>query len=92
MVAERLTFSLPQEAVSTARRAAQKEGVSLSSWVASAMRGRAELAQTKEILDELIAESDPPTAEELAWMGAALSLARRANSSKADSAEEVRAA
>ncbi|MGH3545014.1 MAG: hypothetical protein ACRDPW_03710, partial [Mycobacteriales bacterium] len=83
---------LPHEAVSAAREVAAQQGVSLSSWVADAMREKAELAQATEILDQLIAESDPITIEEAAWVKAALELAQSADSVTVTPAEAARAA
>lgn len=70
MAAEKLSISFDPETVGRARRAAEHEGLSLSTWTDRAARREADLAEGRAALAEQFAAFGEPEDEARAWVRA----------------------
>jgi hypothetical protein len=66
MTVEKLSVSLPDFVVARARRAAERAGVPLSTWLAQAAEAAADLAEAHAAADEYAARFGEPDPDELA--------------------------
>jgi hypothetical protein len=66
MAVEKLSVSLPDIVVARARRAAERAGVPLSTWLAQAAEVAADLAEAHSAADEYAARFGEPDPDELA--------------------------
>ncbi|WP_433266497.1 hypothetical protein ACQPZF_41010 [Actinosynnema sp. CS-041913] len=65
MAVEKLSVSLPDTVTARARRAAERAGVPLSTWLAEAAEAAADLAEAQAAAQEYAARFDEPDPEEL---------------------------
>lgn len=80
MAARKLSISIPDDVAEASLSAAREAGVGLSAWVTHALRQhleeRVRWAEGRRAAEELVAASEalhgPVTAEELAWVDAAM--------------------
>lgn len=72
MAVEKLSVSLPDMVVARARRAAERAGVPLSTWLAQAAETAADLAEAQAAAQEYAAKFGEPDPEELALIRAQL--------------------
>ncbi|WP_198532849.1 hypothetical protein [Carbonactinospora thermoautotrophica] len=63
MAVQKLSVSLDEKVVARARRAAEREGLSLSAWLSKAAEEAAELAEARAALEEYIATYGEPDLE-----------------------------
>jgi hypothetical protein len=66
MTVEKLSVSLPDMVVARARRAAERAGVPLSTWLAQAAEAAADLAEAHAAAEEYAARFGEPDPDELA--------------------------
>ena len=67
MSAEKLSISFDEETIARARRAAARNGVPLSTWIARAARRNADLDEAAAALAEHFSEYGEPTADAQQW-------------------------
>ena len=72
MTVEKLSVSLPDIVAARARRAAERAGVPLSTWLAEAAEAAADLAEARCAADEYAARFGEPDPDELAQIRAQL--------------------
>jgi DNA-directed RNA polymerase subunit F len=72
MAVEKLSVSLPGVVVARARRAAEREGVPLSAWLAEAAEAAADLAEARAAAQDYADRFGEPDAEELSEIRAQL--------------------
>lgn len=72
MAVEKLSVSLPDVVAGRARRAAERAGMPLSTWLAEAAEAAADLAEARAAVDEYVARFGEPDPEELAEIRAKL--------------------
>jgi hypothetical protein len=72
MAAEKLSISFDPETVARARRAAEHEGLALSTWIDRAARREADLVEARAALAEQFAQFGEPTDEAREWVRARL--------------------
>lgn len=82
MAAEKYSASMDDELLEQARAAAEREGVSLSSWLAGAAAHQLRLRALEEMIEEWEAQHGAITAEELEAVERKIGAARRATSSR----------
>lgn len=75
MAVEKLSVSLPDVVALRARKAAEREGVPLSTWLARAAAAAADLAEVRAAADEYAARFGEPDPAEMAEIRAELSAA-----------------
>lgn len=75
MAVEKLSVSLPDIVVARARRAAERAGVPLSTWLAQASEAAAELAEAQAAAEEYAAKFGEPDPDELAEIRAQMAAA-----------------
>jgi len=68
MAVEKISVSLPERVIARARRAAKRDGVPLSTWLAEAAEAAADLAEAQAALEEYEALYGPPDPEAAAEM------------------------
>lgn len=83
MAAEKYSASMDDELLGQARRAAEREGVSLSSWLARAAAHQIRLRALEETVEEWEAEHGAITAEELDAVERKIASARRTTTRRA---------
>ncbi|SDX20306.1 hypothetical protein SAMN05421504_102648 [Amycolatopsis xylanica] len=88
MAVEKLSVSLPDIVAARARRAAERAGVPLSTWLAEAAEAAADLAEAQAAAAEYVARFGEPDAEEAAEFRAKLA---EAGVGQPESLEEVAA-
>jgi hypothetical protein len=66
MTVEKISISLDSDLLEVAREEATVEGISLSAWLADAVRDRARLLGLRHLIDEYQAEFGPFTEDERA--------------------------
>lgn len=88
MTVEKLSVSLPDLVATRARRAAERAGVPLSTWLAQAAQEAADLAEAKAAAQEYAARFGEPDPDELARIRADLA---EAGVGIPESAEEIAA-
>jgi hypothetical protein len=88
MTVEKLSVSLPDMVAARARRAAERAGVPLSTWLAQAAEAAADLAEAHTAAEEYAARFGEPDPDELAEIRAQLAAAGVV---KPESPEEVAA-
>ena len=66
MTVEKLSVSLPDIVAARARRAAERAGVPLSTWLAAAAEAAADLAEARSAAEEYAARFGEPDLDELA--------------------------
>ncbi|GHJ31137.1 hypothetical protein TPA0910_55700 [Streptomyces hygroscopicus subsp. sporocinereus] len=70
MSLERVTITIPSETLSAAKEAADREGMSVSAWLSRAAERAAKIEAGLIAAEGVLAEVDPPTPEEQAWVDA----------------------
>lgn len=65
MAVEKLSVSLPGVVVARVRRAAEREGLPLSTWLANAAEAAADLAEARAAAEEYASQFGEPDSEEL---------------------------
>lgn len=75
MTVEKLSVSLPDIVVARARRAAERAGVPLSTWLAEAAEAAADLAESRSAAEAYAARFGEPDPDELAEVRAQLAAA-----------------
>ncbi|HCU51252.1 MAG TPA: hypothetical protein DGG94_15895 [Micromonosporaceae bacterium] len=88
MTVEKLSVSLPDVVAVRARRAAERAGVPLSTWLAEAAEAAADLAEAHSAAEEYAARFGEPDPDELARIRAELA---EAGVGKPESQEDVAA-
>lgn len=75
MAVEKISVSLPDHVATRARRAAERAGMPLSTWLAEAAEAAASLDDARAALEEYEAQFGTPTPEEIAETDAMLAAA-----------------
>jgi hypothetical protein len=75
MTVEKLSVSLPGVVVARARRAADRAGVPLSSWLADAAAAAADVADARAAVEDYVARFGEPDSDEAAAVRADLAAA-----------------
>lgn len=75
MAVEKLSVSLPGVVVARVRRAAEREGLPLSTWLANAAEAAADLAEARAAAEDYAAQFGEPDPEELDEIRAQLAAA-----------------
>jgi hypothetical protein len=68
MSLERVTITIPSETLEAAKAAAEREGLSVSAWLSRAAERAAKIEAGLAAAEEAMADLDPPTPEEQAWV------------------------
>ncbi|WP_225836907.1 hypothetical protein [Streptomyces sp. NK08204] len=69
---ERVTITIPGETLDAAKAAAEREGLSVSAWLSRAAERAAKIEAGLAAAEEAMADLDPPTPEEQAWVDAVM--------------------
>jgi len=86
MPVEKLSVSLPDIVAARARRAAERAGLPLSTWLAQAAEAAADLAEARSAAEEYVARFGDPDPDELAQIRVQLA---DAGVGKPESPEEI---